>query len=131
MITDIAPATVKLRALRIIAALHATAAVAQPMLAGLYLSGVVDARFVHGRNGDAVVVFGLVQLIAAIVAVRKGARWWVLWAALAIFLAENAQMPLGIEGVVALHVPLGVSIVVSQVLYTVWIFRTAAERSRR
>lgn len=117
--------------LRVIAVLHSLCAVAQPALAGLYLSGVVDARFIHGRNGDAVIAFGLFQLIAAIVHVWRGrGHRWPLWTAIALFLAENVQMPLGIEGVVALHIPLGVSIIAAQVLFTVWLFRATAYRRR-
>lgn len=113
-----------LRALRIIAVLHTTCVLAQPALAGLYLSGVVDALFFHGRNGDTISVLGLAQLIAAIVFVWRGkGRKPALWTAIGIFLAEMVQMPLGIEGVVALHVPLGVSIVVGQILFTAWLFR--------
>ncbi|GLZ35143.1 hypothetical protein Lesp02_73300 [Lentzea sp. NBRC 105346] len=138
MITDtVAPEVVlpgprkSLRALRIVAAVCGVSAVAQPMLAGLYLSGVIDALFPHGRNGDAISVFTLIQLITAIIFVWRGhGRRWPLWASLAIFLAVMVQMPLGIEGIVALHVPLGVSIVVSQVLFTVWVFRADAGRRR-
>lgn len=136
MITEVEPAVrtgprKSLRALRIVAAVHAVCVVAQPALAGLYLSGTVDALFIHGRTGDTISVLSLAQAITALVFVWRGkGRRWALWAALAILLAEMVQMTLGIEGVVSLHVPLGVSVVVCQVLFTVWVFRTDAGRSR-
>ena len=117
--------------LRVIAVLHSLCALAQPALAGLYLSGVVDARFIHGRTGDTVAALGFAQLIAAIVYVWRGkGRRWPLWTAIALLLAENVQIPLGLEGLVALHIPLGVSIIATQVLFTVWLFRPAAQRRR-
>ncbi|MFI9813895.1 hypothetical protein [Saccharothrix variisporea] len=136
MITEVEPVVrtgprTTLRTLRIVAAVHGLCVVAQPALAGLYLSGTVDALFFHGRTGDTISVLSLTQLITALVFVWRGrGRRWALWAALGIFLAEMAQMTLGIEGVVSLHVPLGVTVVVSQVLFTVWVFRADAGRPR-
>jgi hypothetical protein len=118
--------------LRIVAVVHAFFVVLQPMLAGIYLSGDVDAIDVHAINADIVGGLGVLQLIAAIVFVWKGkGRSWALWGALGIVLAEQAQIPLGLLGLVAIHLPLGVSIVSMQILLTVWLCRAAAATPRQ
>jgi hypothetical protein len=120
-----------LRVLRIVAALHALCAIAQPMLAGVYLGGEVDALDLHGLNANIVAGLGVVQLIAAIVFVSKGrGRAWPLHATIAIVVAEQVQIALGFEGIVAVHIPLGVSIISMQILLTVWLFRAASGVAR-
>lgn len=115
-----------LAVLRVVAMTHAVIAIILPAFAGLYLSGDA-ALWLHGRAADVTVSLGLIQLIAAIAYVWKGrGRPWPLYWALGIFLLEQAQMPLGIEGVVAVHVPLGVSIIVLQVLLAVELLRAKA-----
>jgi hypothetical protein len=122
---------VTLRVLRISAALHGLAVLAQPVLAGAYLSGDVDALVFHAINADTAAAFGVFQLIAAIVFVWKGrGRPWAIWATLGIVLAEQVQIPIGLEGVLAVHIPLGVSIVSMQILLTVWLFRANARLPR-
>lgn len=117
--------------LRIVAALHAFCVVVQPMLAGIYLGGEVDAIEIHGLNADIVGGLGVVQLIAAIVFVWKGkGRAWVLHGTIGIVVAEQVQIGLGLSGLVAVHIPLGVSIVSMQILLTVWLFRAAAAEPR-
>jgi hypothetical protein len=131
---DVAPVGPRatLTVLRVLAVLHAAGAVVQPMLAGVYLGGDVDAMAVHEINAHVVSGLGFFQLIAAIVFVWRGrGRFWPLWASLAIVLTVQAQVGLGYEGVVAVHVPLGVSITSMQILLTVWLFRAAARTPRR
>lgn len=121
-----------LTVLRVLAVLHSAGAVVQPLLAGVYLGGDVDAMAVHELNAHIVTGLGFFQLIAAIVFVWRGrGRFWPLWASLAICLAVQAQVGLGFEGVVAVHVPLGVSVISMQILLTVWLFRAAARTPRR
>lgn len=119
-----------LKVLRVVAVSHALVAIILPVFAGLYLSG--DASlWLHGRGADVTVSLGLIQLIAAIVYVWKGrGQTWALYGALGIFLLEQVQMPMGIEGIVAVHVPLGVAIIVLQVLLTVELCRPKAAVAR-
>ena len=118
--------------LRVLAVLHSLSAIGQPMLAGIYLDGDVDALLLHEINSMAVSGLGVAQLVAAIVYVWAGrGRAWPLWASLGIVLAEQGQTGFGYEGLVAIHVPLGVSIIATQILLTVWLFRASAGRSRR
>ncbi|HEX6355613.1 hypothetical protein [Actinophytocola sp.] len=118
--------------LRVLAVLHALSAIAQPLLAGIYLDGDVDALAVHEINATVVSGLGVCQLVAAIVYVWAGrGRAWPLYASLGLVLAEQVQVGLGYERIVAIHIPLGVSIIAMQILLTVWLFRASARRSRR
>lgn len=122
---------VTLTVLRIMAVLHALSVLVQPVLAGSYLSGDVDALAVHSINANVASGFGVFQLIAAIVFVWKGrGRQWAIWTSLGIALAEEVQIGLGFEGLLAAHIPLGVSIVSLQILLTVWLFRANARIPR-
>jgi hypothetical protein len=120
-----------LHVLRVLAVLHSLAALLQPVLAGSYLGGEVDAITIHGVNAHVVTGLGVFQLVAAIVFVWAGrGRAWPLHATLTIVLAEQVQVFAGFEGPVALHIPLGVSIISMQILLTVWLFRAAAATPR-
>jgi hypothetical protein len=120
-----------LAVLRVLAVLHSLCIVVQPLLAGMYLDGDVDALDLHEINASVVSGLGVVQLGAAIAYVWKGrGRTWPLWASLGLVLAEQVQTGLGYENAVAIHVPLGVSVVAMQILLTVWLFRASARRSR-
>jgi hypothetical protein len=117
--------------LRVVAALHALDMILQPMLAGMYLSGQVDALTLHSINGDTVAALGLIQLGAAIAFVWRGkGRSWALWATLGVVLAEELQVQFGYAGLIAVHIPLGVSVISLQILLTVWLFRAEAARRR-
>ena len=120
-----------LSTLRVLAVLHSLTMIAQPVFAGIYLDGDVDALSIHEINAAVVSGLGVVQLVAAIGYVWAGrGRRWPLWAALGIVLAEQVQTGLGYESAVAIHIPLGVSVIAMQILLTVWLFRDGARRVR-
>jgi hypothetical protein len=120
-----------LTALRVLAVLHSLSIIAQPTFAGMYLDGDVDALTLHEINGMVLAALGLAQLAAAIVYVSAGrGRAWPLWASLGLVLAEQVQSGLGYSSLVAIHIPLGVSIIAMQILLTVWLFRASARRTR-
>ena len=120
-----------LQVLRVVAVLHALAFLGQPVFAGGYLQGNVDALALHSANAFLITALDVIQLVCAIVFVWKGrgARW-PLWASLAIALAVEVQVGMGFERVHVVHLPLGVSLAVGQVLTTVWLFRAAAATPR-
>jgi hypothetical protein len=121
-----------LQVLRWVAVLHSAAMVIQPVLAGVYLSGDVDAIRMHGYNAMIVTGFDVLQLICAIVFTWKGrGRAWPIYASLAIALAVEVQVGVGFTRILAVHIPLGVSIIAMQILLTVWLFRSAAAARRR
>jgi hypothetical protein len=120
-----------LQVLRVVAVLHALAFLGQPVFAGGYLMGDVDALALHTANAFVVTALDVVQLVCAIVFFWKGrGRAWPIWASLAIAVAVEVQVGMGFERLLVVHLPLGVSLVVGQILVTVWLFRAAAAMPR-
>ena len=120
-----------LQVLRVVAILHSLAFLGQPVFAGEYLMGDVDALALHDANAFVITGLDVIQLICAIVFCWKGrGRAWPIWASLAIALAVEVQVGMGYERLLVVHLPLGVSLVVGQILTTVWLFRAAAATPR-
>jgi hypothetical protein len=122
---------VTLRLLRAVLTAHLLVVLAQPLLAGRYLAGDVDAIEVHGLVGDllpAVVLLVAVAAVAHVVATRS--RWWLLPVAGLLFLAEGLQVGMGHARVLAVHVPLGVAVVVAAVVLAGWVWTPGAARAR-
>ncbi|TCO22097.1 hypothetical protein EV652_11082 [Kribbella steppae] len=119
-------------ALRITLLLHAGLVVAQPILAGYFLSGDVDAMNVHGPIGSTLWMVSMIQFVAAFFYwLVGGGRIWPLLLSVVLFVAEFVQLTYGYLQNFAVHVPLGTAIVVAVVWMTVWSFRPAARRSRK
>lgn len=122
---------VTLRLLRAVALVHVALVVGQPLLAGMYLGGDFDALRTHATNANVVVLAALVQAGVALAYVWPGrGRLWPLPLSVGLFLAEGFQIGLGYERDLALHLPLGVTIVVAQVLFTIWVLRRSARTVR-
>lgn len=115
--------------LRLVTALHLCAVLVQPLLAGRFLTGDVDAIGLHGAVGLLVVLTGLVLAVTALgyVAVVRG-RWWLVPVAAALFLAEGLQLGMGTARALQVHVPLGVAITVTATLLAGWAWLPAARR---
>jgi hypothetical protein len=117
--------------LRSLITVHLLAVLAQPVLAGLYLTGDVDAIGVHGLVGTSLALVGLVVIGAALGYVLGGrGRLWVLPVAVLLFLAEGFQIAAGYTRQLELHIPLGVAIVVTSVLLAMWVWNPSAARPR-
>jgi hypothetical protein len=125
------PPRITLWTLRLVLSVHLLAVLAQPVLAGRYLTGDVDAIAVHGLIGSllALVAMAVIAAALAYVLVVRG-RLWVLPATVALFLADGFQIGFGYSRELNLHVPLGVGIVVAAVLLTAWSWTPAAARPR-
>lgn len=122
---------ITLHVLRVVAVLHSLALLGQPVLAGQYLSGDGDALAAHDANAFVVTALDVVQLICAIAYTWKGGgRSWPIYTSLAIALAVEVQVGVGMERILAVHIPLGVSIIVAQILVTVYLYRPAAAIAR-
>ena len=107
------------------------AVLAQPVLAGLYLTGDVDAIGVHGLIGSLLALVELVVIVVALAYVLGGrGRLWVLPVAVLLFLAVGFQIAAGYARELELHVPLGVTIVVASVLLAGWAWTPSAARPR-
>ena len=113
---------------------HTAVVGAQPVLAGSYFAGDVDAIAAHGLLGSLMPLFGMVQLVAAVLLLRPGrGPWWPVPATLALFLAEGIQVGMGHSRVLAVHVPLGVGVVSALVALSLWalLSRPRAPRAPR
>jgi uncharacterized membrane protein (UPF0182 family) len=122
---------ISLWTLRFLLTGHLLAVLAQPVYAGRYLTGDVDAMQVHGLVGSllALVAMALVAGALAYVVAARG-RLWLLPATVLLFLAEGFQIGMGYSRQLHLHVPLGVAIVVTAVLLAAWVWTPAAARGR-
>ncbi|TWD79328.1 hypothetical protein FB561_0385 [Kribbella amoyensis] len=117
--------------LRIVLLLHAALVVAQPILAGYFLSGEVDAMAIHGPIGSTVWMVAMTQFAVAVLYWRPGGgRAWPALVTLVLFFAEFVQLTFGYLQNFAVHVPLGTAIVTTVVLMSVWSFRASARRGR-
>jgi hypothetical protein len=117
--------------LRIMLVLHAALVVTQPVMAGYYLSGEADAIDVHSPIGSTLWMLTFIQFFVAILYWRPGGgRLWPAVATVVLFLAEFAQMTVGYTQTRSVHIPLGTSIVVGVLLFTIWSFRPAARLGR-
>jgi hypothetical protein len=107
------------------------AVLAQPVLAGLFLTGDIDAIGVHGLIGSLLALGAMVVIGAALAYVLGGrGRLWVLPVSVLLFLAVGFQIAAGYARQLELHIPLGVAIVTMSVLLTAWVWTPSAARPR-
>ena len=117
--------------LRAILVVHVIAVVTQPLMAGFYLSGEVDAMNVHSTIGSTLWMISLLQLAVALVYWRfSGGEIYPAIATLVLLVAELFQMLLGQTRGMTMHVPLGAAIVTGVLVLTAWSFTAAARRPR-
>jgi uncharacterized membrane protein (UPF0182 family) len=107
------------------------AVLAQPVLAGRYLTGDVDAMKAHSLIGSMMALVAMALIAGALAYVVGGrGRLWVLPVMVLLFLAEGFQIGMGYSRQLHLHVPLGVAIVVAAVLLAAWVWTPSAARPR-
>ena len=115
--------------LRIVLLLHCGLVIAQPVLAGYFLSGEADAMDLHGPIGSTLWMVAMLQFVVAVLYWRPGGgRLWPAAVTLVLFFADFVQLTFGYLQNFAVHVPLGTAIVVTVVAMTVWSFRQEAAR---
>lgn len=118
--------------LRAVMTLFLLAVLAQPVLAGLYLSGEWDALGVHSGNAvlvEALSFFLLLTALAYWLAGRGRAR--VALAAVVLWFVTAMQAGFGYARLLGLHIPLGVALVTASVLFAIWVWRRGARTPRR
>jgi hypothetical protein len=103
--------------LKVMAGLHAVLALAQPIIAGTYLDGSSTAIRVHESAGSTLPLLALAALVAAFLDRRRGGPVWPAIAAGSLMIAETAQIMIGYSRSLAIHIPLGVAIVVTSILF--------------
>jgi hypothetical protein len=124
---------VTLQLLRITLVVHAVLVIAQPIAAGYFLSGNVDAMTdIHATIGGSVWMVAFLQTIVATCYTLAGrGRIWPTIASAVLVVAEFVQLTYGYLQNFAVHIPLGTAIVTTVVWMTVWSFRSTARLSRR
>jgi hypothetical protein len=104
---------------------------AQPVLAGLFLTGDIDAIAVHSLVGSLLALGALVMIGAAVAYVLAGrGTLWILPVSVLLFLAVGFQIAAGFARQLELHIPLGVVIVTTSVLLAGWAWSPLAARPR-
>jgi len=112
-----------LAALRVTAALAVLIIVVQGVTAGEILARSSTAEMLHSLGAYGVHVFTGLAMIAAVLVVRAtGARPWPAVLAAAVFVVTFLQAALGSGGVMAVHVPLAMVLLVGSAWLLVWSF---------
>ncbi|OKI96787.1 hypothetical protein [Kitasatospora sp. CB01950] len=108
---------------RVLAAVHTVAVFGQPVFAGVYLSGSYDGLGWHLAGANAVTSLGYLQLIAVMVLWFRSRISWPLIGTALVVVAETVQYFAGLDGVLWLHLPLGVATVVGITVLTIAVLR--------
>ncbi|MDN5852021.1 MAG: hypothetical protein L0K86_04090 [Actinomycetia bacterium] len=115
----------------VILGIHAAAAFNQSILAGMYLSGSLDAMEIHSAIGSALVAITMVQGVATLLFLFPGrGPWWPLPVTVVLFFVEGLQIGMGYARTLGLHIPLGVAIIVVIVGMFVWSLRWKPKRPK-
>ena len=124
---------VSLQLLRITLVLHVALVIAQPIAAGYFLAGNVDAMTnIHSPIGGSLWMIALIQtIVAACYTLAGRGRIWPIVVSALLIVAELAQLAYGYAQNFAVHIPLGTAIVTAVIWMTVWSFRPKARLSRR
>ncbi|WP_173530234.1 hypothetical protein [Nonomuraea antri] len=108
---------------RAVVSAHTVAIAAQPVFAGVYLTGDFDSLRRHAIGADVTTSIGYLQLIVAIVLWVRLRRAWPFLATAGVVAAENVQYFAGLDGALWLHVPLGVMSVAAVVVQFISVWR--------
>lgn len=110
--------------LRATATLHLATVLGQAIIAGMFVTGQVDLLAHHSLNATVTTVLVGLQLVAAI-ALWRPARGpvWPLWVSVLQAVLLNVQVLLGMERLVAPHIPLAMVIFGLAALMTAWTWR--------
>lgn len=108
------------------AVLHGVLVLAQVGFAGSLLDAVDGALAWHGGLGGTLILVAMIQTVLAVPAAWPGGLpGWPVAASAALVVADVVQVALGHGGILAVHVPLGIAIVATQLAVTVRAMRPA------
>jgi hypothetical protein len=112
---------VALRALRIAATAAVVVIVLQGVTAGEILSRSRVAETLHFGGAFAVhICTGLTAVAAFLLARGRRVSWWPTGVAVAVFVVSFAQAALGEAGLLSVHVPLAMLLLIGSVVVMVW-----------
>jgi hypothetical protein len=110
--------------LRVVTVLTTVSAFTQAVLAGGVVAGRIESLPLHSTNGLMLVVGTLALLVALVLAWRPGGGpAWLPLAGLLLSFATVVQLGLGFARSLAIHVPLGTTVIIAQVMLLVWVWR--------
>lgn len=110
--------------LRVVTVLTTLSAFTQAVLAGGVVAGRIEALPLHSANGLMLALGTLILFAALVLAWRPGGGpAWTLLAGLMMVGATVVQLGLGFSRTLAVHVPLGTTIIIAQVMLLVWVWR--------
>jgi hypothetical protein len=116
---------------RVWAVFHGVLVLAQVGAAGALLDAVGPALAWHGGIGGSLILVAMVQTVLAVPAVWPGGMpVWPLAVSALLVVADTAQVAIGHAGLLTLHVPLGIAVVVTQVVVAVRALRPARPAAR-
>ena len=109
--------------LRVVTALTTLSAFTQAVLAGGVVAGRIEMLPLHSNNGLLLTAGTLALLVALVLAWRPGGGpAWLLLVGLAMTSATVVQLGLGFARSLAVHVPLGTTVIIAQVMLLVWVW---------
>ncbi|WP_052423228.1 hypothetical protein [Nonomuraea candida] len=111
------------RVFQAVVSAHLAAIVAQPVFAGVYLSGDFDGLRWHGLGADVASSIGYAQAIVAVAVWVRLRRAGPFVATAGVVAAETVQYFAGLDGALWLHVPLGVMTIAALVVQFVAVWR--------
>lgn len=117
--------------LRVVAAVQLIMMALQPVLAGLFLDGELDAIAVHSLSGSMLVLTDIVQAVVALIYVLAGrGKLWPLLLTIVMWMPIGIQIGMGHSRDMLVHIPLGVTLLVLQVVLFVWLCGKSASQPR-
>jgi hypothetical protein len=117
--------------LRVTVTLSTVCVCAQPVLAGGYLAGTFDFLDYHSINANAIGTLLLVQVLAAVLYRKPGGGSGAPLMLTTVELATVVvQIGMGYSRALAVHIPLGVFVVLLALHVCVWVYRPKARLPR-
>lgn len=117
--------------LRASATLLMLAVLAQPVFAGGYLAGEFNLLSIHATTADVVMALALAQIVIALCYWLAGrGSVYPLLLAVVMFMAAGLQTGMGYSRTLAVHIPLGVLIVLLALGMCVLAFRRSSRVGR-
>jgi hypothetical protein len=116
-----------LTALRLLAVCHLAGLATQPVFAGRYLGGDADALGIHATIGETIAWLAIAQALVALICwFQKRLPLWAAGAFVLIFALDGLQIHMGYAKAVAVHIPLGASLLTISFAMTLWLWRYRA-----
>lgn len=116
--------------LRLVLLLQGLLAAFQPVLAGSFMSGNYDALTVHAGNGGSMIMVTFLALGVTVIHAIAGSRLWPVGVHLSLLIAVTMQVAVGHSRNLALHIPLGVTLVAVMVWLAIWAWLPGAKLRR-